>query len=88
MPFMAGFFEGLRSLSDRPFYYGERSTTICVVLGPKKTIYVLKRIRLRFFQACGLASGRTSFASSRMAMSDRLLARKTSHAADTSRCYK
>ena len=36
MPFMAGFFEGLRSLSDRPFYYGERSTTICVVLGPKK----------------------------------------------------
>ena len=32
-------------------------------------------IHLQFFRACGLASGRTSFASSRTAMSDRLLER-------------
>ena len=52
--------------------------TICVDLRrsrPKKILNVFQRIRLRFFQACGLASGRTSFASSRTAMSDRLLAR-------------
>ncbi len=35
---------------------------------------VFQRIHLRFIRACGLASGRTSFASSRIAMSDRLLA--------------
>ena len=40
---------------------------------PEKILNVFQRIRLRFFQACGLASGRTSFASSRTAMSDRLL---------------
>jgi hypothetical protein len=41
---------------------------------PEKILNVFQRIRLRFFRACGLASGRTSFASSRMAMPDRLLA--------------
>ena len=41
---------------------------------PEKILTVFQRIHLRFFQACGLASGRTSFASSRTAMSDRLLA--------------
>jgi len=41
---------------------------------PKKFLNVFQRIHLRFFRACGLASGRTSFASSRTAMSDRLLA--------------
>ena len=40
---------------------------------PEKILNVSQRIHLRFFQACGLASGRTSFASLRMAMSDRLL---------------
>jgi hypothetical protein len=40
---------------------------------PEKILNVFQRIRLRFFRACGLASGRTSFASSRTAMSDRLL---------------
>ena len=39
---------------------------------PEKILNVFQRIHLRFFQACGLASGRTSFASSRPAMSDRL----------------
>ena len=39
---------------------------------PEKILNVFQRIHLRFFQACGLASGRTSFASSRQAMSDRL----------------
>jgi len=43
---------------------------------PEKILNVFQRIRLRFFQACGLASGRTSFASSRTAMSDRLLGEK------------
>ena len=32
---------------------------------PEKILNVFQRIRLRFFQACGLASGRTSFTSSR-----------------------
>jgi hypothetical protein len=32
---------------------------------PEKILNVFQRIRLRFFQACGLASDRTSFASSR-----------------------
>ena len=32
---------------------------------PEKILNVFRRIHLRFFQACGLASGRTSFASSR-----------------------
>ena len=41
---------------------------------PEKILNVFQRIRLRFFRACGLASGRTSFASSRTALSDRLLA--------------
>jgi len=41
---------------------------------PEKILNVFQRIRLRFFRACGLASGRISFASSRTAMSDRLLA--------------
>src|SRR3990172_12801078 len=41
---------------------------------PEKILNVFQRIHLRFFRACGLASGRTSFASSRTAMSDRLLA--------------
>ena len=36
-------------------------------------VFVCQRIRLRFFRACGLASGRTSFASSRTVTSDRLL---------------
>jgi hypothetical protein len=40
---------------------------------PEKILNVFQRIRLRFFRACGLASGHTSFASSRMAMSNRLL---------------
>src|SRR5712691_11229611 len=41
---------------------------------PEKILNVFLRIHLRFFRACGLASGRTSFASSRTAKSDRLLA--------------
>src|SRR5437016_14240403 len=32
---------------------------------PEKILNVFQRIHLRFFRACGLASGRTSFASSR-----------------------
>jgi len=40
---------------------------------PEKILNVFQRIRLRFFQACGLASGCTSFASLRTTMSDRLL---------------
>ena len=40
---------------------------------PEKILTVFQRIHLRFFQACGLASGRTSLASSRPAMLDRLL---------------
>ena len=40
----------------------------------EKILNVFQRIRLRFFRACGLASGHTSFASSRAAMSGRLLA--------------
>ena len=42
---------------------------------PEKILNVFQRIHLRFFRACGLASGRTSFASLRTAMSDRLLER-------------
>ena len=41
---------------------------------PEKILNVFRRTRLRFFRACGLVSGRISFASSRTAMSDRLLA--------------
>src|SRR4029077_18088214 len=51
--------------------------TICHHLSrarPEKILNVFQRIHLRFFRACGLASGRTSFASSRTAKSDRLLA--------------
>jgi lipid-binding SYLF domain-containing protein len=51
--------------------------TICSHLRrsrPKKILNVFQRIRLRFFRACGFASGHTSFVSSRKAMSDRLLA--------------
>ena len=40
---------------------------------PEKILNVFQRIRFRFFQACGLASGRTSFASSRRPMPGRLL---------------
>ena len=39
---------------------------------PEKAFNIFQRIRLRFFRACGFASGRTSFASSRTPMSDRL----------------
>ena len=39
---------------------------------PEKILNMFQRIRLRFFRACGFASGRTSFASSRTPMSDRL----------------
>ena len=41
---------------------------------PEKTLNVFQRIHLQFFQACGIASGRTSFASSRTAKWNRLLA--------------
>src|SRR5213593_1932759 len=41
---------------------------------PEKILNVFQRIHLRFFRACGLASGRTSFAASRTAMPARLLA--------------
>ena len=40
---------------------------------PEKILHVFQPIHLRFFRACGLVSGRTSFASSRAAMSNRLL---------------
>ncbi len=40
----------------------------------RKILNVFQRICLRFFEACGLASASTSIASSRTAMSDRLLA--------------
>ncbi len=39
----------------------------------EKILNVFQRIHLRFFLACGLASCRTSFASSRTAVPDRLL---------------
>ena len=41
---------------------------------PEKILNIFQRIRLRFFRACGLVSGCTSFASSRTPMSGRLLA--------------
>ena len=41
---------------------------------PEKILNIFQRTPFRFFRACGLASGRTFFASSRTAMSDRLLA--------------
>ena len=41
---------------------------------PEKILNVFQRLYLQRFQACGLASGRISFASSRTAMLDRLLA--------------
>ena len=40
---------------------------------PEKILNVFQRIRLRIFRACGLASGRGSFASSRTAMLNGLL---------------
>jgi len=40
---------------------------------PDKILNVFQRIHLQFFLACGLASGLTSFTSSRTAMSDKLL---------------
>src|SRR5207344_3478636 len=40
---------------------------------PEKILNVFQRIHLRFFRACGLASGPISFTSSRTAMADRLL---------------
>jgi hypothetical protein len=40
---------------------------------PEKLLNVFQRIHLRSFRSCGLASDRTSLASSRTAMSDRLL---------------
>jgi hypothetical protein len=46
---------------------------------PEKILNVFQRIRLRFFHACSLASGRTSLASSRTAMSDRLLGKPRSN---------
>src|SRR5438105_2786215 len=39
----------------------------------EKILNVFQRMHLKFFRACGLASGHTSFASSRTAKSDRLL---------------
>jgi len=40
----------------------------------------IQRVRFRFFRACGLACGSSSFASSRTPMSDRLLGgRDTPH---------
>jgi len=44
---------------------------------PEKSSMYSSEYTFRFFQACGLASGRTSFALSRTAMSDRLLVRIT-----------
>ena len=41
---------------------------------PEKIFNVFQRLYLQRFQACGLASGRNSFASPQTAMSDRLLA--------------
>jgi len=43
---------------------------------PETILNVFQRIHLRLFRACGLASSRTSFASSRTAMSDRLLVQR------------
>jgi hypothetical protein len=48
----------------------------------RKILNVFQRIHLWFFRACGLASDRTSFASSRMAMSDRLLVNMVSRKAN------
>jgi hypothetical protein len=56
---------GLGACPTLPFYCGERSVTICVVLGQRKILNVFQRIHLWFFRVCGLASDRTSFASSR-----------------------
>ncbi len=44
---------------------------------PEKILNVFQRTHLRFFRTCGLASGRTSFASIRTAMASRLLAART-----------
>src|SRR5713101_1165261 len=76
-------FHGLCHYQSRVFGLGACPTltillrrTICGHLRrarPEKILNVFQRIRLRFFRACGLASGRTFFASSRMATSDRLL---------------
>lgn len=41
---------------------------------PQKILSASQRMRLRFFRACGLASGPASCASSQTAMSDSLLA--------------
>jgi hypothetical protein len=79
--------EGVRNrlsieLADRRVVLGACPTlpfllrrTICSHLRrsrPEKILNVFERIHLRFFRACGLAARRTSFASSRRAMSDRL----------------
>jgi hypothetical protein len=56
------------------FYCGERSAAICIVLSPKKSSTYSNEYASGFSRY-GLASGRTSFASSRTAMSDRLLER-------------
>ncbi len=66
----------LRGLSQFPLSFLGASPTLTVLLRrtirdhlrrsrPEKILNVFQRIRLRFFQACGLASGRTSFASLR-----------------------
>ena len=55
---------------------------------PEKILNGFQRIHLRFFQACGLASSRTSFASSRTAMSDRLLITVDRPVMDTMLAYR
>jgi len=63
----------LRSLSDMTVLLWRTIRGHLRRSRPEKILNVFQRIHLRFFRACGLASGRTSFASSRTAMSDRLL---------------
>jgi hypothetical protein len=70
-------FAGVLLLGACPILTVLLRRTICDHLHrsrPEKILNVFQRIRLRFFQACGLASGHTSYTSSQTAMSDRLLA--------------
>jgi hypothetical protein len=58
-------FLGTRSLSDIDRSTAANDPRPSTSFSPEKILNVFQRIRFRFFQACGLASGHASFASSR-----------------------
>ena len=58
-------FLGTRNLSDIDRSTGRTIRGHLRRSRPEKILNVFQRIRFRFFQACGLASGHASFASSR-----------------------